>query len=553
MAGKFIVVCGGVYSGTGKGVAVASIALLMRLRGFSVQIIKFDPYLNVNAGILAPSQHGECFLCDDGTETDLDLGHYERIAGITVSGRNICTSGTLYKELVNDQERGKYLGQTVQIIPHLTDEIQRRLENLSKDADIVLAEIGGTVGDMESAVFYEAVRQFKQKKGDDVLVTMVAPILWNAAVEEPKSKPLQTSVRQLNQHGIHPDLLMCRWDASRELPTGYFDKIANLTGISREGIFIAPDVSTIYQVPLEFYNRHVDDYVTDLLHLKRTACRIHKHRELVEKPLHKSVEIGIFGKYTNCDEAYISLKEALRHAGLATGTNVKIRWVKSDDLEGKDKGIVATAFQGLDGIIIPGGFDNRGVEGKIKAIQYAREQKIPFLGICLGLQCSVIEFARNVCHLEDVNSMEFKADCTNPVVHYVKGQENIDKKSGTMRLGAQDCELVKGSLAFDLYGKRLISERHRHRLEVNPKFTADYAKHGFVVSGTNPQTGLVEMMELDRARHPFFVGTQAHPEFKSKLSDPAPLFLGLVSAAVQWKEGDGKLLVGSGRNGASSQ
>jgi CTP synthase len=533
MAGKFIIIAGGTYSGTGKGVAVASIALLMRLRGFSTQIIKFDPYLNVNAGILAPSQHGECYLCDDGTETDLDLGHYERIAGVAVSSRNICTSGTLYKELINKQEKGDYLGQTVQIIPHLTDSIQERLVALSKDADIVLAEIGGTVGDMESSTFYEAIRQFKQKNGSDVVLGIVSPIIWNAAVGEPKSKPLQTSVRQLNSYGLHPDMVLCRWDTNiMSLNSSYFDKIANLTGVPRDGIFLAPDVKSIYHVPLEFYDRHVDDYCSDLLHLKRTSCRIHKHRDLLNKPLDKTVKIGVFGKYANSHEAYISLNESLNHAGYSTGTKVEVKWMSAEDLEGKDDAYIASTFDGLNGIIVPGGFDKRGVEGKIRAIRYARENKIPFLGICLGLQCAVIEIARNLCGMTNANSLEFDKDCTAPVVHYVKGQENIDKKSGTMRLGAFDCELTKGSLAMSLYGKKTVSERHRHRLEVNPAFKEEYAKQGFHVSGGNPANGLIEIMELDRSIHPFFIGTQAHPEFKSKLSEPAPLFLGLVTVAV---------------------
>jgi CTP synthase len=527
MPSKYIVVAGGVISGTGKGVAAASIGLLLKLRGHSVQIIKFDPYLNVNAGILAPSQHGECYLCDDGTETDLDLGHYERIAGVTVSNRNICTSGTLYKELIGEQERGDYLGQTVQIVPHLTDKIQKRLTDLGKESDIVIAEIGGTVGDIESASFYEAVRQFKQKKGDDVLMVLVSPILWVDTIKEFKTKPLQNSVKELQRHGLQPEVLLCRVD--RELPHGFLDKIAHLTNVSREGIFDAPDVGTIYQVPLEFYSRHVDDFCVDMLHLKRSSCRIHKHRDLMEKSLDGEVEIGVFCKYSNSDEAYMSLKEALFHAGLTAGVKVRIRWVNAEELE---KGVNnAEFFNGLHGVIVPGGFDKRGVEGKINAIRHVREQKIPFLGICLGLQCAVIEYARNVLKIEKANSQEFDKDCV-PVVLYMKGQESAGK-SGTMRLGSYDCELVKGSISHELYGRKLISERHRHRLEVNPQ----YVSGGFGVTGTNPQTGLVEIMELDRQEHPFFVGTQAHPEFKSKLSEAAPLFRGLVKAAVDFRDG----------------
>jgi CTP synthase len=526
MGNKYIVVAGGVISGTGKGVAAASIGLLLKLRGFSVQIIKFDPYLNVNAGILAPGQHGECFLCDDGTETDLDLGHYERIAGITVSNSNICTSGTLYKELIQQQEKGDYLGQTVQIVPHLTDKIQKRLTDLGKESEIVIAEIGGTVGDIESASFYEAVRQFKQKKGDDLMMTLVAPILWVDTIKEFKTKPLQNAVKELQRHGLQADVLLCRVD--REMPHGMLDKVASLTNVTREAVFDAPDVKTIYQVPIELYARHVDDLCVDMLRLKRSSCRIHKHKDLVERELKGEVEIGVFGKYSNSAEAYMSLKEALYHAGMSVGTAVKIRWINAEELE-KEKDGPGKFFEGLHGTIVPGGFDKRGVEGKIKAIRYVRENKIPFLGICLGLQCAVIEHARNVMGVGNANSQEFDKDC-EPAVLYMKGQESAGK-SGTMRLGAYDCELVRGSLAHELYGKKLISERHRHRLEVNPKFTGN----GFEVVGTNPQSGLVEVMEMGREAHPFFIGTQAHPEFKSKLSDVAPLFKGLVAAAVQYR------------------
>lgn len=541
---KYIIVAGGVISGTGKGVSAASLALLLKLRGFTVELIKFDPYLNVNAGILAPREHGECFLCDDGTECDLDLGHYERIAGVTVSNQNICTSGTLYKELILEQERGDYLGQTVQIMPHMTGKVQKKLLDLGSKADIVIAEIGGTVGDIESAGFYEAIREFKQKADDDVIVAMVAPVLWIETIKEFKTKPLQNSIRELQRHGLHPDLLLCRVD--RKIPDGILDKVANITSIPRACIFDAPDVKTIYQVPLEFWSRHIDDTVVDILHLKRTACRIYKHRDLVDKYIANEmspIEIGVFGKYANCEEAYISLKEALIHAGISNDVKVKIRWVNAEELETyKDMRGIHKFFEGLHGIIIPGGFDARGVEGKIKAIRYVREKKIPFLGICLGLQCSVIEFARNVCGINNANSMEFDKECMEPVVHYVHGQQNIDKKSGTMRLGAYDCALAKNSLAYETYGKSKISERHRHRLEVNSRYVDLYARNGFVVSGINPETNLIEVMELDRQIHPYFIGIQAHPEFKSRLVEPAPLFNGLVRAAKAFKETEEKIV-----------
>lgn len=355
---KYLIVVGGVISGTGKGVSAASIGLLLKQRGHNITLIKFDPYLNTNAGILAPREHGECFLCDDGSETDLDLGHYERIAGINVSKMNICTSGNLYKELIEDQESGTYLGQTVQMIPHLTDKIQQRLIDLGKDKDVVIVEIGGTVGDSESYGFFEAVRQFKQKLKDDVLIAMVAPILWVNTIKEFKSKPLQNSVKDLQKHGLQPDVIFCRVD--RPVPDKILNKVSMLTNVKRECIFDAPDVSSIYQVPLEFYDRHVDDLFVDLFRLSRSACRIHKYREVVEKYTSNDLpqlDIGVFGKYDNCDEAYMSLKEAVIHAGIANDVKVNIKWIKAEDLEKyKDLRGLGKHFENLDGIIVPGGF-----------------------------------------------------------------------------------------------------------------------------------------------------------------------------------------------------
>jgi CTP synthase len=537
MSCKYIIVVGGVISGTGKGVSASSIGLLLKFRGHRVDLIKFDPYLNTNAGILAPREHGECFLCDDGTETDLDLGHYERIAGINMSRANICTSGTLYKELIEEQESGKYLGQTIQLSPHITDKVHERMIKLGKEKDVVIAEIGGTVGDSESYAFFEAMRQFKQKLKDDVLIVMVAPILWVNTIKEFKSKPLQNAVKDLQRHGLQPDAIFCRVD--RHIPEKILNKVSQLTNVKRECIFEAPDVTSIYQVPLEFYNRHVDDLFVDLFRLSRSACRIHKYREVVEKYVGNSacsVEIGIFGKYDNCDEAYMSLKEALIHAGVANDVRVNIRWIKAEELEKyKDHRGLHKYFEGLDGIIVPGGFDNRGTEGKIKAIQYVRERKIPFLGICLGLQMAVVEFARHVCQMENANSMEFDKETKNPVVHYIEGQESLTKKSANMRLGSYECELAKDSMALELYGNKIIAERHRHRYEVNAEYLDQYAKKGFRVSGTSVNGNLVEIMELDRGLHPYFIGTQAHPEFKSRLMSSSPLFRGLIASALKNK------------------
>lgn len=530
MACKYIIVVGGVYSGTGKGIGAASIGLLLRMRGLKVNLIKCDPYLNVNAGTMNPRQHGEVFLCDDGSETDLDLGHYERLAGITVSANNIFTSGTLYKQILEQEEAGNFLGETVQIVPHVTDAIQKRLQEVGEGFDIVLAEIGGTVGDFESGSFYESVSQFKHKCPDDVMILMVAPVIWNGTVKEFKTKPLQNAVRSLRHDGLIPEMILCRSD--RPLSDAILDKVSRLTGVHRTAVFEAPDVPTIYQVPIEFYERHVDDLIADRFHFPRRGVRIHKYRELVERYMNGEnsprVTIGIVGKYENCDEAYLSLREALIHAVVQNDVKLDIRWLDAEK-------VTNAQLEGINGVIVPGGFDVRGVEGKIKAIQYCREKKVPFLGICLGLQCAAIEFARNVLEFKDATSEEFdKSNSSkNHVIHFVEGQSDTLKKSGTMRLGAYDCDLEKDTIVRELYKKKSISERHRHRYEVNEQYAPAFNEKGFIVSGRNPQSGLVEMMELKRELHPYFVGTQAHPEFKSRLDSPAPLFDGLVKAAVE--------------------
>lgn len=533
---KYIIVVGGVISGTGKGISAASIGLLLKMRGSSVQVAKFDPYLNINAGTMNPKQHGEVFLCNDGTEADLDLGHYERIAGIEVSSKNIFTSGRLYKEILDEEEQGKYLGQTVQIVPHITDKIQGRLEDLCDGSDIVIAEIGGTVGDLESGPYLESIRQFKQKYPDDVILVMVAPILWIPTIKEFKTKPLQNSVKSLQSFGLQPDIILCRVD--RTIPEDILSKVSHLTNVPKDAVFEAPDVESIYQVPIEFYNRHLDDLIADKFHMKRNGVRIHKYRDLVEKYTQAEglpeVEIGIVGKYENCDEAYISLKEALYHAGVANNTKVSIKWLSAEKLQESKN--ITDSLKSLSGIIVPGGFDCRGTEGKIKSINFARKNKVPFLGICLGLQCAVIEFARSI-GLKEANSMEFDSNTPCPVIHFVEGQEHIKKKCGTMRLGAYECLVEKESLARSLYKRRTVLERHRHRYEVNPAYEDQFANNGFLVSGRHPKDNLIEIMELRNDIHPFFLGTQAHPEFKSRLGEPNPLFSGLVAAANEFRSG----------------
>jgi len=538
---KFIIVSGGVVSGVGKGISAASIGLLLKMRGEIVQLVKFDPYLNRTASLLSPFQHGEVFLCEDGSETDLDLGHYERITGIEVSGQNIWTSGRLYDEVFDEEEHGKYMGQTVQIMPHLTNKILEKLTNLGKNCDIVVAEIGGTIGDIESDVFFEAVAQLRHKLGErQCMIAHVAPVLWINTIKEHKTKPLQNSVRELKQRGLHPDLLLCR-DLGQPIPAKILDKISQMTNVPREAVFDAPDVRSIYEVPITFYDRHIDDFIADRFHLKRNGCRIHTWRGLVEtytKSDLPEVNIGIVGKYTKMEDAYYSLKEAVIHGAVEKERRVNIHWIDSEKLEEYStlRG-VNKFFEGIDGVIIAGGFDNRGIQGKIRAIQYAREKKIPLLGICLGLQCAVIEFARNVCGIEDANSVEFakEGEKITPVIHWVPGLEYIRKLNATLRLGAFECSLTKGSLANSVYKKRSISERHRHRYEVNGEFVDVYAQKGFHVSGINPGTNLIEVMELDKDSHPYFLCCQFHPEFKSRLGNAHPLFVGLIEAAIEQK------------------
>lgn len=542
---KYIIVSGGVVSGVGKGISAASLGLLLKMRGESVQLVKFDPYLNRNASLLSPYQHGEVFLCDDGSETDLDLGHYERITGIEVSSQNIWTSGRLYSEIFEEEEHGQYMGQTVQIMPHLTDKILEKLTGLGQNADIVIAEIGGTVGDIESDVFFEAMSQIRQKLGDrNVMVIHVAPITWINTIREHKTKPLQNSVREMKQRGLRPDMLLCR-DLGTPIPSKILDKVSQLTGVPREAVFDAPDVRSVYEVPVTFFDRHIDDFVADRFCLKRNGVRIHNWKNLVDRyngadaTPDQTINVAIVGKYVTMEDAYRSLKEAVVHAGVEHDKRINLHWIESEKLEEYStvRG-VSKFFDGIDAIIIPGGFDNRGVQGKIKAIQYAREKKVPLLGICLGLQCAVIEFARNVCGMDKATSMEFAKEGEEivPVIHWVPGLEHIRKKNGTLRLGAYECQLTKGSLANTAYKKRSISERHRHRYEVNGEYADVYAQKGFHVSGINPQTGLIEVMELDKAQHPFFVACQYHPEFKSRLGNAHPLFVGLIEAAINAKE-----------------
>lgn len=533
---KYIVVCGGAVSGVGKGVAACSIGLLLKLRNLKIQYIKFDPYLSLNSGIQNPTLHGESYVCADGTECDLDVGHCYRFFNLGVGRNNITTSGLLHKELIQEQEDGKYMGVCVQIVPHMTDKVQERLYSLGKDSDVVICEIGGSSSDWEGHYFYEAIRQFKQKHKDDVLVVMVAPILWISTIKEFKTKPLQNSVQDLQSFGLQPDVLLCRVD--RPVPSEILDKVSSLTNVPRHQVFDAPDAESIYDVPMEFYERNLDDLFVDMFRFPRSSCRISNYRKLVER-IHSaehSVNIGIVGKY-DLEDAYLSIKESLVHSGAENNVKVNIKWIQAEALE-KEGFDFKELFSDLNGVIIPGGFDKRGVLGKIKAIQFARESKTPILGICLGVQCMAIEYARNVCNIQNANSTEFDPATDHPIIHHVVGQKELKTKSANMRLGNYACAIEPDSIAFKLYGSKLIHERHRHRYEVNPDYIEQISNSGFKVSGRNPETNLVEIMEMHD--HPYFIGCQFHPEFLSRLESSHPLFSGLVRAALENKKSSSK-------------
>jgi len=535
---KFIFISGGCYSGTGKGLAASSIALLLKMRGESVQLLKFDVYLNNDTSLLSPDQHGETFVLDDKSQTDLDLGHYYRISSIELSSKNIWTAGKLYSELIEEGSKGVYLGKSLQIIPHLTNKIIEKIKDLGKENQIVVVEIGGTVGDIESDPFFEAIAQLKQEIGEkQFMLVHVAPIIWVSSIKEHKTKPLQNSVRELKKRGLYPDALICRTDREIDAKDKMFDKISLMTGVTKEAIFEGSNCSNIYQIPVLFFDCHLDDFIADKLQLKRNGVSIHSWRNLAETYSREDlpeINLGVVGKYLSVEDAYLSLKEAVFHAGVALKRKINIKWIDAEKLEEYTtlRGL-AKFFEDISGVIIPGGFDYRGVEGKIKAVQYAREKKIPFLGICLGLQCAVIEFARNVCGISDAHSEEFKQENITPVIHWLRDAEEKTISGSNLRVGAYDCTLTKGSLVHQLYKKRNISERHRHRYEVNNDYLVDLNSKGLKVSGINPETSLVEMMEMDQSQHPYFVATQAHPEFKSRLDNPHPLFLGLIKKIVE--------------------
>ncbi|HEY4321199.1 MAG TPA: CTP synthase [Gemmatimonadales bacterium] len=525
---KFIFVTGGVVSSLGKGIAAASLGRLLVERGLSVTMMKFDPYINVDPGTMSPFQHGEVFVTDDGAETDLDLGHYERFIDRSLAQQNNVTTGRVYQTVISKERRGEYLGGTVQVIPHITDEIKAALRRAATGHDVVLVEIGGTVGDIESLPFLEAIRQFRQDVGrENAMFVHLTLVPWIAAAGELKTKPTQHSVRDLMQVGIQPDMLICRSEMA--LGADIKRKIALFCNVDFAAVIESADVRSIYELPLRFFEQGFDAEVCSRLHLDTREPDLTSWAAMVERILrpHSRVRIAVVGKYTDLSDAYKSVGEALLHGGIPHDTGVDITWMSSDLF---DEGDPAELLDGFDGLLVPGGFGERGIEGMIRAITWAREHRLPFFGICLGLQVAIIEFARNVCGMTDTSSTEFAPDCPDPVIALMASQRDVKDLGGTMRLGAYTARLRAGSRAADAYGTNEISERHRHRWEVNNAYRDVLAEHGMKLSGQSPDGGLVEMIELPN--HPWFLGCQFHPELKSRPTRPHPLFAAFIGAAA---------------------
>ncbi len=526
---RYIFVTGGVVSSLGKGIAAASIGRLLVERGLNATIQKFDPYINVDPGTMSPFQHGEVYVTDDGAETDLDLGHYERFIGESLSQSNNVTTGRIYQDIITKERRGDFLGSTVQVIPHVTDQIKAYLRRLAPNHDIIITEIGGTVGDIESLPFLEALRQFRQDVGkENTLFVHLTLIPHLAAAGELKTKPTQHSVRELMETGIQPDILICRTELP--LTDEIRRKIARFCNVDVGHVIESRDVETIYEVPLRYREQHLDDHILDLLGLEAPEPELSEWIAMVDRikrPERGSVRIVVVGKYTALIDAYKSIAEALVHGGIANDVGVEIDWVSSEELEHRGPRFL----DGYGGVLIPGGFGVRGTEGMVDAVRFAREGGLPFLGICLGLQCAIIEFARNVCGLEDSHSHEFNRETTDPVISLMDAQYNVTEMGGTMRLGAYPCRLQEGSVARELYDASEVSERHRHRYEVNNEYREDLEQNGMRFSGLSPDGGLIEIVEIPD--HPFFLATQFHPELRSRPMSPHPLFTAFVAAADQ--------------------
>lgn len=527
---KFVFVTGGVVSSIGKGIVAASLGRLLKSRDYSVSILKLDPYINVDPGTMSPFQHGEVFVTQDGAETDLDLGHYERFTDTSMSRLNSVTTGSIYQAVLNKERRGDYQGGTVQVIPHITNEIKERIQRVAKDTnpDVVITEIGGTVGDIESLPFLEAIRQLRKDVGrKNVLYMHVTLIPWIPAAGEMKTKPTQHSVKELRSIGIQPDILVCRCD--RPLPPGLKEKASEFCDVPVECVITCQDASSIYEVPLIMEREGLAHQAIEILQLEQRQPDLSHWKTLVDR-LHQPkqpIEIAIVGKYVRLTDAYLSVVEALRHAALEHGGELNLRWINSEDITPQT---VDRYLGCVNGVVVPGGFGPRGIDGKITAIRYAREQQIPFLGLCLGMQCSVIEWARNVAKLKDANSAEFDPNSENPVINLLPEQQDVVDLGGTMRLGLYPCRVTPDTLADQLYQEEVVYERHRHRYEFNNAYRTLFLESGYMISGTSPDGRLVEMIELPG--HPFFIASQFHPEFQSRPNQPHPLFQGFVQAAV---------------------
>ena len=536
---KYIFVTGGVVSSLGKGITAASLGRLLKSRGYRVTIQKFDPYINIDPGTMSPYQHGEVFVTDDGAETDLDLGHYERFIDINLSKNSNTTTGKIYQSVINKERRGDYLGGTVQVIPHITNEIKERVFRVGQqdNADFVITEIGGTVGDIESLPFLEAIRQVKKDVGkNDVLYIHVTLVPYISAAGELKTKPTQHSVKELRSIGISPDIIVCR--SEKPISKEMREKMAMFCDVDPEAVIQNLTARSIYEVPMLMEEQGLDTIVLRKLEMEDKPKDMQGWHDMVARILKKydkKVTIAVVGKYVALQDAYISITESLRHAAVANEAELDIHWVNAEEIEADDTDM-AKVMAGVDGILVPGGFGNRGIEGKIKAIQYAREHKIPFFGICLGMQCAVIEFARHVCGMADANSSEFNPNSTHPVIDLMPEQIDVEDLGGTMRLGLYPCKVYPDTLTSKAYNAELIYERHRHRYEFNNAFREKIVGKGLVLGGTLPNGRLVEIVELPESEHPWFLGAQFHPEFKSRPTNPHPLFREFVGAAVKHRQ-----------------
>ncbi|MEW6088987.1 MAG: CTP synthase [bacterium] len=530
MSTKYIFVTGGVVSSLGKGIASASIGALLETYGFKITIQKFDPYINVDPGTMNPYQHGEVYVVDDGTEADLDLGHYERFTNLNLSKDNNHTTGKIYHTVISKERRGDYLGKTVQVIPHITNEIKRRISHFGRkrNIDVIISEIGGTVGDIESLPFLEAIRQFKADIGrENIIYIHLTLVPYIKAAAELKTKPTQHSVKELQEIGIQPDILLCRTE--KPLGKDIKSKIALFCNVGEDAVIQARDIKSIYEVPLMFHKEGLDRIILKKLGMRPKKQNLAKWEKIVNiiKTSEKKVSIAVVGKYIELRDAYKSISEALVHGAIANKVCLDIKWIDAEKLISNG---AAKYLNGVSGILVPGGFGDRGIEGKVGAIKYARENKIPFFGICLGMQCSVIEFARNVLNLEKANSSEFDQNTPHPVINLMLDQKNIENKGATMRLGAYPCVIKKNTLLSKIYGKPRVKERHRHRYEFNNDYRQQFEKNNFLISGLSPNKKLVEVIEL--SGHPWFVAVQYHPEFRSKPDNAHPLFREFIKAAV---------------------